>query len=49
MARGAALIEDVLPLLEGSLTRELDAYAASRLDEMRARYADFFARAKART
>jgi len=49
MARGAALIEDVLPLLEESLTPEIDAYAASRLDEMRARYADFFARAKART
>jgi hypothetical protein len=48
MARGTALIEDVLPLLEDSLTDEIDAYAASRLADMRERYADFFARAKAR-
>jgi len=48
MARGAALVEDVLPLLEGSLTDELDAYASGRLEAMRERYADFLARAKAR-
>jgi hypothetical protein len=48
MARGTALIEDVLPLLEDSLTDEIDAYAASRLADMQERYADFFARAKAR-
>jgi hypothetical protein len=48
MARGTALIEDVLPLLEDSLTDEIDAYAASRLADMQVRYADFFARAKAR-
>jgi hypothetical protein len=44
MARGAALVEDVLPLLDGALTVELDQYAAERLSEMRSKYADFFAR-----
>lgn len=44
MARGAVLVEDVLPLLDGALTAELDQYAAERLSEMRSRYADFFAR-----
>jgi hypothetical protein len=48
MARGVALLEDVLPVLEETLTDELDVYAAGRLAGMRERYADFFARAKAR-
>jgi hypothetical protein len=44
MARGAALAEDVLPVLEGVLTDELDGHAAARMREMKARYAAFFAR-----
>lgn len=44
MARGRALVEDVLPVIERSLTDELDAYATSRVREMRSQYADFFAR-----
>ncbi len=44
MARGAALAEDVLPLLDGVLTDDLDAHAAARMRAMRERYADFFAR-----
>ncbi len=44
MARGDALIEDVLPLLDDAGLERLDAYAAARLGEMRTRYADFFAR-----
>jgi hypothetical protein len=44
MARGAVLVEDVLPLLDGALTVDLDEYAAQRLSEMRSKYADFFAR-----
>jgi hypothetical protein len=44
MARGEALVEDVLPAVEGLLTDELDSYAAGRLRSMRERYADYFAR-----
>ena len=43
MARGPALVEDVLPVLEGIITPELDAHAAARLDAMRERYADYIA------
>jgi hypothetical protein len=48
MARGAVLVEDVLPLLERHLTPDLDAYAAGRLAEMRVRYQDYIARARAK-
>lgn len=44
MARGAALAEDVLPIVESVLTDEVDAYASARVREMKARYASFFAR-----
>ena len=44
MARGEALVEDVLPLLEEAVTPEVDAYAAQRLADMRGKYADFIAR-----
>jgi hypothetical protein len=44
MARGDALAEDLLPLLEEAGLDRLDGYAASRLNEMRTRYADYFAR-----
>jgi hypothetical protein len=44
MARGPALVEDLLPLLEADVTPNLDAHAAARLDAMRERYADYIAR-----
>jgi hypothetical protein len=43
MARGEALVEDVLPVLE-DLTPGLDGDAAGRLDTMRSDYAPFLAR-----
>ena len=48
MARGAALVEDVLPVVESLLTEELDAHAFARLRGMREDYADFFRRQEAR-
>ena len=48
MARGPALVEDLLPVLEADLDPGVDAYAAGRLDEMRTRYADYIARVRAR-
>ncbi len=48
MARGDALVEDVLPVVESLLTEDLDAHAARRLRAMREDYADFFRRQKAR-
>jgi hypothetical protein len=44
MARGKALAEDVLPLVEGVLTDEIDSHVAGRIRDMKAKYADFFAR-----
>jgi hypothetical protein len=44
MARGAALAEDVLPVVESVLTEELDAHVAGRVRAMRERYSDFFAK-----
>jgi hypothetical protein len=44
MARGRALVEDVMPVLEGVVTPELDGPAAERLGEMGHNYADFIAR-----
>ena len=48
MARGRALVEDVLPILEAGITPEVDGYASSRLADMTDRYADYIARARAR-
>lgn len=48
MARGAVLVEDVLPVLEASLSSDLDGYAAQRLADLRVRYAEFIARAERR-
>jgi hypothetical protein len=48
MARGQALVEDVLPVLEVSLTPDLEGYGAARLAEMRETYAEFIARAERR-
>ncbi len=44
MARGAALAEDVLPVVEGVLTEEIDAHVARRVHDMKERYASFFAK-----
>jgi hypothetical protein len=44
MARGVALVEDVLPVLEDGVRAELDGYAAARLAEMCERYAGYIAR-----
>ncbi len=43
MARGEALAEDVLPVLE-AITPELDPPAVERIEGMRSDYARFFAR-----
>ena len=48
MARGTALVRDILPLLEQELTAQLDGHAAGRLDTMRERYAAFIARERDR-
>jgi hypothetical protein len=48
MARGQALVEDLLPLLEASLTPDLDARSADRFAAMCARYADYIARVRSR-
>jgi hypothetical protein len=42
MARGAALAEDVLPVVESVLTEEIDAHVLERISDMRVKYADFF-------
>lgn len=48
MARGQALVEDVLPILEESLHPALDGHAAERFDAMLSKYADYIARVRAR-
>ena len=47
MARGAALVEDVLPELDPGTLAELDGHAAARLAEMCERYAAYLDRARA--
>lgn len=47
MARGPALVEDLLPLLERHLVPALDGYATSRLAEMHSRYREYIARSRA--
>jgi len=42
MARGKALVEDVLPVIESVLTDEVDAHVAGRVRDMRAKYSEFF-------
>jgi hypothetical protein len=46
MARGVALVEDVLPVLDRYVSADLDAYATGRLAEMRDRYSDYIARVR---
>jgi hypothetical protein len=48
MARGTALVRDILPLLEQELTGALDSHAAERLGAMRGRYTAFIARERER-
>ena len=44
MARGVALVEDVLPVLQDGVVPSLDAHAATRLDDMCRRYTDYIDR-----
>jgi hypothetical protein len=48
MARGQALVRDVLPLLEGQLLEGLDGHAAERFEAMCSRYAAYISRERAR-
>lgn len=48
MARGRALVQQVLPVLEAELRPELDGYAAARFQLMCERYAEFIARERSR-
>jgi hypothetical protein len=48
MSRGAALVTELLPLLERHLTPELDPHAHERLTGMTERYADAIARLRDR-
>jgi hypothetical protein len=47
MARGRALVRDVLPVLEQGLLPDLDGHAAERLALMCTKYAAFIARERA--
>ena len=44
MVRGRPLVDGLLPILDAELAPDLDAHAAQRLAEMRARYAAYIAR-----
>lgn len=48
VARGEALVDDLLPLLDELVVPELDAHAAARLAELHARYGPYIARVRAR-
>jgi hypothetical protein len=48
MARGRALVEDLLPLLESEDLTRLDGHAAERFDAMRENYASFIDRERTR-
>ena len=47
MARGVALVEDVLPILDREDLAALDGHAAARFEEMRSRYAAYIERLRA--
>jgi hypothetical protein len=49
MARGEALVAELLPILERHMTPELDGHAYERLVAMTERYADVIARLRYRT
>lgn len=44
MARGRALVEDLLPLLERSIRADVDAHAAARFQAMVTRYGPYIER-----
>jgi hypothetical protein len=48
VARGPALVEDVLPVLEELVVAELDPHAAGRLQDMCGLYAPYITRIRAR-
>jgi hypothetical protein len=48
MARGRALVDDLLPLLEEKVVPELDGHAAARFGAMTQRYSGYIARERAR-
>ncbi len=48
MARGPALVKDVLPVLEESLGPDIDTYAAERFRSMCERYSAYIRRERAR-
>jgi hypothetical protein len=48
MARGPALVNELLPVLEAQIRPELDGHAYERLTTMTDRYADVIGRARAR-
>jgi hypothetical protein len=48
MARGEALVHDLLPILEGHLTPELDGHAYERFQTMLSRYDAVIARERSR-
>lgn len=48
VARGPALVEDVLPVLDELVVPELDAHAAGRLADLRERYGPYIARVRER-
>ena len=48
MARGSALVSEVLPLLDPELVERHDAHAAARLRAMSERYAGYIEREQAR-
>jgi hypothetical protein len=48
MARGSALVNDVLPLLEERLSPALDGHASERFEQMRERYLSFITREQSR-
>jgi hypothetical protein len=48
MARGTALVRDILPVLDAAPVAALDAHAAQRLQTMLERYAPVIARERAR-
>ncbi len=48
MARGRALVEEVLPVLEEALHAGLDGHAAERFEKMRERYRPFIERERER-
>jgi 16S rRNA (guanine527-N7)-methyltransferase len=44
MARGVSLAEDVLPVVESVLSDDIDTHVSARIRDMRAAYAEYFAR-----